>query len=170
MLKLFFLITTALASFYQLQFSQNDGQTRSMNSFAGKKVLLVNIATSSPRVTQLSGLQQLHQLYGDSLVIIAFPSNSFGNESRSNQEIAQFCQSQYGIGFMLAAKNPVIGSGLQSVYGWLADSTVNGSMNGIVQADFYKYLIDGQGEIKGVFGPSLDPMDSLIQNAITGHY
>jgi glutathione peroxidase len=110
MYKLILVITSLwLTSFYDLQVAAIDNNTIDFQSFQGKKILLVNIATNSPRISQLAGLQQLRQQYGDSLVIIGFPSNSFGNEPKSNSEIKQFCESQYGVSFQLAAKSSVRG-------------------------------------------------------------
>jgi len=105
MIKLFFITAFAyLTSIYSFQITDINNNTINFNDFQGKKLLLVNIATGSTRVSQLSQLEQLNQKYGDSLVIIAFPSNSFGHESRTNSEIKQFCQSQYGITFRLIGK------------------------------------------------------------------
>lgn len=154
-------------SIYTLQFTDVDGNQVSMNSFQGKKILLVNIATGSSRIGQLTGLQQLHQTYGDSVVIIAFPSNSFDNEARTNAEIKQFCQGNYGVTFRIAAKNSVTGAGVQSIYNWLANISENGVMNGTVGRDFQKFLISKQGSLIGVFSPSVAPTDPLIVNALT---
>ncbi|MBL7739065.1 MAG: glutathione peroxidase [Chitinophagaceae bacterium] len=153
-------------SFYTLQFQDIDDNIVSMNQFAGKKILLVNIATGSARVNQLSGLQQLHQQYGDSVVVIGFPSNSFSHEPLSNAEIKQYCQSNYGVTFLLASKNPIAGIVAQPVYHWLTNSSENGAMNDPVKSDFQKFLISKEGELIGVFSPSLDPMCMEIQNAI----
>jgi len=156
-------------SIYTLQFHDVDGNNITMSAYQNKKILLVNIATGSLRVSQLSGLQQLNQLYGDSLVIIAFPSNSFGHETRTNAEIKQFCQSNYGVTFLIAEKNPVTGTDIQSVYNWLAHSSENGMMDGVVGGDFQKFLVNKDGLLIGVFSPSMNPMDSIIQNAITAN-
>jgi glutathione peroxidase len=156
----------ANTSFYSLQFTDIDGNTISMNQYAGKKILLVNIATGSARVNQLAGLQQLHQQYGDSLVIIGFPTNSFSHETRTNAEIKQFCQSNYGVTFLLAAKNPVAGTEIQPVYHWLTYVSENGEMDGPIGADFQKFLVSETGELIGVFSPSLDPTSNEIRNAI----
>lgn len=161
-----FLVTTSI---YTLQFQDTDGNTVSMSQYQNKKILLVNIATNGTRVNQLAGLQQLHQQYGDSVVIIAFPSNSFGHEPRTNTEIKQFCQSNYGVTFKIAAKNPVAGTGIQSIYFWLAHTSENGVMNGTVGGDFQKFLIDKNGSLIGVFAPSVTPTDSLIVDALTGN-
>src|SRR5258708_4549344 len=126
--SIFFVIT----SIYALQYTDVNGNVVSMNAFQGKKMLLVNVATNSSRVGQLGSLQQLHQLYGDSVIIIAFPSNSFGHESRTNAEIKQFCVDNYGVTYRIAEKNSVAGNQIQSIYNWLSNLNENGVMNGIV--------------------------------------
>lgn len=162
-------VSIFLTSIYSLQFTDVDGNPVSMSSYQNKKILLVNIATGNSKVSQLAGLQQLQQTYSDSLVIIAFPSNSFGNEARTNAEIKQFCQATYGVTFKIAAKNSVTGAGIQSVYNWLAHVSDNGAMDAVVAKDFQKFLIDKDGKLIGAFGASVAPMDSQIVNAITGN-
>lgn len=163
------LVTVAayfITSFYNLQFVDTDGNTVNMSNYQNKKILLVNIATNSSKINQLTGLQQLQQQYGDSVSVIAFPSNSFGNEPRTNVEIKQFCQNNYNTTFKLAAKNSVSGNGLQSIYSWLSQVSENGVMNVTVFKDFQKILIDRNGIIIGVYSASVSPMDSVIINAI----
>lgn len=158
-----------LTSIYNLEYTDVTGNTVSMSTCRNKKILLVNIATAGPRTQQLAGLQQLQQLYGDSLIIIAFPSNSFGHEPKSNSEIKQFCQNNYAATFRIAQKKPVTGNNAQPIYKWLADKNENNAMNGAVNGDFVKFLIDKDGSLIGVFSPAVEPMDMLIQNAITGN-
>jgi glutathione peroxidase len=164
------LVYYIVTSIFSLQFQDSNGATVNMNSFQGKKILLVNIATNSPRVNQLAGLQQLQQQYGDSLVVIAFPSNSFGNESRSDADIKQFCQSTYNTSFIIATKGSVSGANLQSIYNWLSKSADNGDMNLLIGGDFQKVLIAKDGSIQGVFSPKLDPTSDEIRDAITTSY
>lgn len=155
-----------VTSIYSLHFNDIDGNQVNLSTYQNKKILIVNIATGSPRVNQLGNLQQLHQLYGDSVVIIGFPSNSFGNESRSDAEIKQFCQSNYGVTFKIASKNPVAGTGIQSIYNWLARAGENGVTDIPMGKDFQKVLIGKDGTIMGFFAPSVDPMDEAIQSAL----
>ncbi len=157
-------------SIYSLQFQNSSGATINVSSFQGKKILLVNIASGSSRVGQLDGLRQLQQQHGDSLVIIAFPSNSFGNEPRTDAEIAQFCQSTYNSNFIIAAKGSVQGAGIQSIYHWLANQTENGDTNLAINADFQKVLIAKDGSIQAVFSPKVLPMDADITEAIAINY
>jgi glutathione peroxidase len=160
------LLLVAQTSFFSLSFTSGEGQSIQLDSFQGKKILLVNIATNSPRVSQLAGLQQLQQQYGDSLVVIAFPSNSFGNEPRTDSQIKAFCQSQYNTGFLLAQKSPVTGTNLPAVYQWLTKQPENGVMNQEVIADFQKYLVNGEGKLVGVFAGSVEPMSPDIISTI----
>jgi glutathione peroxidase len=154
-------------SIYSLSFTDTDGSTVNMSSFQNKKILIVNIATNSPRVGQLTGLQQLKQQYGDSLVIIAFPSNSFGNETRSDAEIKQYCQQNYNVNFFIASKNSVFGLYIQPVYNWLKHTEENGVMDVEIMSDFQKILINNDGNIIGVFAPGVSPTDTSIVSAIT---
>ena len=168
-MNLFMFLTSLVlyTSIYSLSFTDTDGSTVNMNSFQNKKILLVNIATNSPRVGQLTGLQQLKQQYGDSLVIIAFPSNSFGNETRSDAEIKQYCQQNYNVNFFIASKNSVFGLYIQPVYNWLKHTEENGVMDVEIMSDFQKILINKDGNIIGVFAPGVSPTDTSIVNAIT---
>ena len=155
-------------SIYSLTITTAGGNTISLSQFQGKKILLVNIATNSPRAGQLAKLEQLYQQHKDSLVVIAFPSNSFGNEPRGNVAIDSFCHNTYHVSFLVATKEAVSGTGIQPVYQWLTTLGQNGVMNGTILGDFLKFLVDKNGNLVGVFAPSVDLMGSEIQNAITG--
>lgn len=156
------------ASIYSFVVGGANGSGIDFDNFRNKKILLVNIATNSPRAGQLGELQQLQEQYGDSLVIIGFPSNSFGNESRSNAEIVEFCQSQYEVSFFIAAKGAVKGSNAQAVYQWLTRQSENGVADSEVKSDFQKYLIDRNGELLGIFSGSVSPLDNQLVSNITG--
>jgi glutathione peroxidase len=155
-----------VTNFYSLSFPAINGTNVPTNNFRGKKLLLVNIATGSRWVSQIGELEQLQKQYRDSLIVIGFPSNSFNHESRSNGEIKQFCHSNYNVSFLLAKKGQVKGPDKQPIYNWLSTVGENGAMDGEVIGDFQKYLISAEGSLIGVFAPTVNPLDSLIQNAI----
>ena len=157
-------------SFYSLSFSTSEQASISMNAFTGKKVLILNIATSSKWASQLGELEQLQQKFKDSLVIIAFPSNSFGNEQRSDGDILNFCRDTYNTSFLIASKSVVKGDGLNNIYNWLGSQSENGSMQGEVSGDFQKFLIDENGRIVGVFASNVSPLDFKIRDAIDTNY
>ena len=170
MYKLLLLTTAAyLTSIYNLQITDIDNNILNLSDYQGKKILFVNIATGSSKVSQLGQLQQLNQAYGDSLVIIGFPSNSFGHEPGTNSEIKQFCQSQYNISFKLASKASVNGAAIQPIYNWLTHQSDNGVLNNDVVTDFQKFLVDKNGSLIGIFNSQVLPMDSTLQIAITSH-
>jgi len=143
-----------------------DGDTIQLGRFRGKKMLFVNLATGSPRVAQIGELQQLQEQMGDKVVVIGFPSNSFGHEPRNNEAIKALCETQYQVGFRLAAVGDVAGSGCQTVYQWLADANKNGVAAVTIQNDYEKVLLNGEARIVGMFAPSVSPTDSTIVNAI----
>jgi glutathione peroxidase len=166
-MHIIFSLVVYLLSLYEVSYFNAAGETKSFGQFEGKKILIVNIATGSPRVDQLAGLKQLQQQFADSLVVIAFPSNSFDNEPRTTEEIVLFCNQQYGINFLLGAKGNVTGPDKTTIFSWLADKTMNGVMNAPAIGDFQKFLIDKDGSIIGTFAPSVSPMDPKIISAIT---
>jgi glutathione peroxidase len=159
-----------LVNFHSLSFQDAEGNTINMSSFQNKKVLIVNIATGSDKTAQLAQLQQLQQQYADSLVVIAFPSNSFGHEPRNNAGIKQFCQENYNTSFIIASKSVVAGSGISPVFDWLARKTNNGEMDAPAGNDFVKYLITKDGMLVGVFSSKVSPMDNEITEAINASY
>lgn len=163
-------VSIILVSFHSLNFTDVDNQSVSMSNFQGKKVLIVNIATGSEKVNQLTGLQLLQQQFQDSLVIIVFPNNSFGNESRSNSEIKDFCLTNFNTTFFIANKSSVTGTDINPIFSWLADKTQNGEMNAITGGDFQKFLIDKDGMLMGVFSPKINPTDSALIEAINTNF
>jgi len=164
------LISFLLTSFYNLQFQDVNGATINMSGFQGKKVLLVNIASNSSLMNQIGELQQLKDQFGDSLVVIAFPSNSFGNEPRSNAEIQLLCQTTYNSTFIIASKGAVAGTSLLPVYNWLSKAADNGDADLLISGDFQKVLVAKDGSIQGVFSPKLSPLHSSIIQAINNNY
>src|SRR5437764_5322839 len=83
-----------------------DGQDVELSKYQGKVVLIVNVASQCGYTPQYKGLQAISEKYGkDGLVILGFPANEFGKqEPGSNEEIAQFCKSKYGVSFDMFSK------------------------------------------------------------------
>lgn len=155
------------ASIYSYQLNDIDGNIISLSAYQGKKILFVNTADSSPLVNQYASLEQLYTKFSDSLVIIAVPSNSFGNEPDSIADsIKSHVQSRYDIHYILASRMNVAGDSITPIYQWLTQKSENGVMNNPVFGDFFKYLVNEQGQLIGVFSPDTDPMDTVIQNSI----
>lgn len=166
MIKIAILLTAFTTSLYNLTYVGENGETKSFSEFSNKKLMIVNIATGSSKVSQLAELNQLYIRYGDSLNIIAFPSNDFGNEGKDNAQIRSYCQSIYEVNFTLASKCSIKGPGKIPVYNWLSDQSQNGIMSWVPSGDFQKILIDRNGAIIGVFGSDISPLDSTIVSTI----
>ena len=112
---------------------------------------------------QYKGLEELHQLYKDKLVIIGLPCNQFGGqESGTEEEIVQFCEINYGVTFLLTEKIEVKGEGIHPLYNWLCTKEINGKSNSTVKWNFQKYLIDEKGEFFNYFYSTTKPMSSKI--------
>jgi glutathione peroxidase len=154
-------------SIYSYTLTAADGSSIALSQYQGKKILIVNTALQSANSNQLAGLQQLYNAYKDSgLVVIACPSNSFGNEPGSGTSLVQAYQTQQGIGFPVTAKLSVKGADANPVYQWLQDKDLNGVMNTEVKGDFHKYLIDESGMLVGTFSAKVQPGDAVMRRAI----
>lgn len=167
---LFLCILPAFVNIYSFSFKDARGNDIQLSNFEGKKILLVNFSTNNPRSYQLRGLQELHRLYKDSLVIIGVPSNSFGNEPHNAIEIDRLCKQDYGVQFLVTQPENVTGTASHPVYQWLADFAANGVGKIQVKEDFQKFLFDKTGNLKGIYSAPVDPLDSSIQKVILGTY
>lgn len=156
------------SSLYGIQLpALNEKDTIRLSDYQGKKILLVNTACLSPASSQFAGLSELYAKFKDSgLVIIAFPSNSFGYETGTNSEIQQFISDRFTLGFPVTSKSEVSGAGANAVYKWIASKEQNTVMNGKVKADFNKFLINAQGKIVGFFSDQVMPMDEILISTI----
>jgi len=160
------ILSPAIVSIYSYQVPAANNGILDFNDYRHKKILLVNIASGSNQVGQLAALQQLYAAHSDSLVVVAFPSNSFGNEPKSDSEIVSFMQQNYQISFPIAAKSEVKGSQANVIYKWLENKTLNDVVSVKMRTDFQKYLIDERGKIIGQFDSSISPLSAVVQNAI----
>jgi len=145
--------------FYSLKGILNNGEEISFERFKNKKVLIVNLASLCGFTPQYSELQELYEK-AENLAILGFPSNNFGNqEPGTNTEINDFCKMKYGITFPLFKKDDVVGNSKQPVYQWLTDKNKNGWNEIEPQWNFYKYLVDENGNLEKVFSSSVSPND-----------
>ena len=155
--------TNAQESVYDIKINSITGEEIDLHNFEGKKILFVNVASDCGFTKQYKGLEELHQLYKDKLVIIGLPCNQFGGqESGTEEEIVQFCEINYGVTFLLTEKIEVKGEGIHPLYNWLCTKEINGKSNSTVKWNFQKYLIDEKGEFFNYFYSTTKPMSSKI--------
>ncbi len=91
-----------ISDFYKLSAKDIDGNLINFSKYKGKKLLIVNVASKCGYTNQYKDLQELHKKYNDKVTILAFPSNNFGfQEPGTNNQIEEFCETNYGIEFQL---------------------------------------------------------------------
>ena len=149
--------------FYKLSANDIDGNVIDFSKYKGKKLLIVNVASKCGYTSQYKDLQELHKKYNDKVTILAFPSNNFGfQEPGSNDQIEEFCETNYGIEFQLFEKSNVRGKNTNSVYKWLSSIDDNGWNDKSPRWNFFKYLIDETGNLKAVYSSNVNPLDNEI--------
>lgn len=151
------------ASIYDFKIEAIDGTTIDFSQYKGKKLLIVNTASKCGYTPQYEDLQKLHELYGDKLTILGFPSNNFmGQEPGTNVEIAKFCKVNYGVTFQLFSKIEVKGKDQHPLYAWLSDKDKNGWNDKAPTWNFCKYLINEEGKLVNFYKSGVKPMDQKI--------
>lgn len=150
-------------SIYDYTFKSIDGETISLEQFKDKKILFVNVASKCGFTGQYEQLQELHQEYGDKIVVIGFPCDQFGGqEPGSEEEIKGFCQKNYGVEFLMASKINVKGKEQHPVYQWLTQASLNDVEDSKVGWNFAKYLVDENGSYIKHYKSNVNPMSSEI--------
>nr|WP_235830377.1 glutathione peroxidase [Paenimyroides tangerinum] len=155
---------------YQFKVKDIEGNDFDLASLKGKKVMIVNTASECGLTPQFEQLQSLYSEFkNNNFVIIGFPTNDFmGQDPGSNQEIAAFCQKNYGVTFPMMEKIVVKGDDKNEVYKFLTEKSKNGLGDFDVEWNFQKFLINENGELERVFGPRILPNDTEIKNWIKG--
>lgn len=149
---------------YDFKVETITGDTLDLATLKGKKVIIVNTASKCGLTPQFEGLEKLHQLHKNkNLVIIGFPSNDFmSQDPGSNEEIAEFCQLNYGVTFPMMAKIVVKGKDQHPLYQYLTQKSLNGKDDYDVKWNFQKFLINENGTIDKVIDPKTSPLDEEI--------
>ena len=152
----------------QVPVQLNTGEEIQLSQFKGKKVLLVNTASDCGYTGQYAELQKLQIEMPEKLVVIGFPANDFKEQEKAgDKDIAAFCQRNYGVTFPLAIKSVVVKKGEQNpVFYWLSDPKSIGWNDQEPVWNFTKYLINEQGELIGVYGPAVSPLEDALKSKI----
>jgi glutathione peroxidase len=159
----------AQQSFYDFKVKDIDGKEFDLASLKGKKVLVVNTASKCGLTPQYEQLQEVYEKYGgDNFTIIGFPANNFmKQEPGTNEEIAEFCQKNYGVTFQMMEKISVKGDDMHPLYQWLTQKSKNGVLDSEIGWNFQKYLIDEKGNLVKMVAPKVKPNDEEILGWIT---
>ncbi|WP_429843842.1 glutathione peroxidase [Brevibacillus sp. FIR094] len=135
-------------SLYDIAVKTISGEVKTLAAFKGHVLLIVNVASQCGLTPQYRGLQELYERYQDKgLVVLGFPCNQFaGQEPGTEEEIATFCDRNYGVTFPLFAKIDVNGPDTHPLYQYLKENAPN-EENPDIEWNFAKFLVDKDGQV-----------------------
>jgi glutathione peroxidase len=151
--------------FFELKINNISGEELDLNQFKGKTILLVNVASKCGFTKQYTDLQLLYEKYKDQgLVVVGIPSNQFGGqEPGSNEEIKDFCETNFNITFPLTDKVDVKGKNAHKLYVWAKD---NYGSSTVPKWNFHKILVNKEGKVHDTFNSFVAPLSNKIINEI----
>ena len=151
-----------MPSVYDFEALSIDGQPANLATQRGKVLLIVNTASACGFTPQFAGLETLWKTYGDrGLVVIGFPSNQFGHQDPgTNDEIAGFCQRNYGVSFPMMAKVDVNGADAHPLWKWLTAEAPGLLGTKAIKWNFTKFLVGRDGRVIKRYAPN-DAPESL---------
>lgn len=139
-----------------------DEKPQDLCQYAGRVLLVVNTASFCGFTKQYAGLEALDQRYrAQGLTVLGFPSNDFAQEKGSNAEIADFCESTFGVKFPMFVKSAVRGSDANPLFRELAAQTGT-----TPKWNFYKYLVARDGRVVQAFSSLTAPDDADLVRAL----
>ena len=140
---------------YDFEFKSIEGNTIDLADYKNKVIVVVNVASRCGFTSQYEGLQSLWSKYKDkNLVVIGVPTNNFKQEPGSNEEIKNFCETNFGIDFPLTEKVDIIGNNAHPFYKWAKE---NHGIDAIPKWNFHKIIIDKNGKIVETFASFTKP-------------
>ncbi|MEK4742189.1 MULTISPECIES: glutathione peroxidase [unclassified Bacillus (in: firmicutes)] len=141
------------------------GEEKSLKDYAGKALLIVNVASKCGFTPQYKGLQEVYDKYKDEgLEILGFPCNQFGGQEPGTEaDITSFCELNYGVNFPMFAKIDVKGDKAHPLYTYMTEQAPGLLGMKAVKWNFTKFLIGKDGKIVGRFAPQTKPVDLEVE-------
>ncbi|MGD0640489.1 MAG: glutathione peroxidase [Roseiarcus sp.] len=148
-----------MSALYEIDLTTLDGQKQKLGDYAGKTLLVVNVASQCGFTPQYKGLEALWRRYRDrGLVVLGFPCDQFGHQEPGDAaEIKNFCALKYDVTFPLFAKTEVNGEDAHPLYRALKEAAPGLLGTQAIKWNFTKFLIDRQGESVRRYAPSCTP-------------
>jgi glutathione peroxidase len=148
-----------MATVYDFEAQQIGGAVVPLEQFRGKPLLIVNTASACGFTPQFAGLEELHRRYAaQGLVVLGFPCNQFGHQDPgSNEEIASFCQVNYGVSFPMMQKVDVNGGEAHPLYRWLTAEAPGLLGSKAIKWNFTKFLVGKDGRVLKRYAPQDAP-------------
>ena len=162
----------ASPSLYDIGVKTISGETRSLDAYRGKTLLIVNVASQCGFTPQYTGLEALYRKYKDQgLVVLGFPCNQFGRqEPGTESEIQQFCATTYDVTFPMFAKIDVNGAATHPLYELLKSARPGLLGTEAIKWNFTKFLVNGRGDVVARYAPSDTPekIEQTVATLLTG--
>jgi glutathione peroxidase len=148
-------------SIYPITVTDIDGHSQPLAQYAGKVLLIVNVASQCGFTPQYSGLEKLWKDYRDrGLVVLGFPSNEFGGqEPGAEPEIKKFCSLKYNVSFPMFAKVKTHGDAVSPLFRVL-------DREGRPRWNFYKYVVGKDGKVRSMFSSFTKPESAKLRDAL----
>jgi glutathione peroxidase len=154
-------------SFYDFTVNDLSGKPVNLKEYKGKTVVLINVASKCGFTPQYADWQKFHEKYGDKIAVLGFPANDFmSQEPGSSEEIAEFCQKNYGVTFRMFEKIEVSGKDKAPLYNWLSNKDLNGWNDKEPSWNFCKYLINKDGKLTHFFESKITPENPEFLQAV----
>jgi glutathione peroxidase len=153
---------------YDFSFEGIEGKTINLKDYKERVIVIVNVASRCGFTNQYEGLQNLWSNYkSQNLVVIGIPTNNFNQEPGTNKEIKDFCETTFGVDFIMTKKINVKGTNAHSFYKW---AEVNYGNSAVPKWNFHKIIINKEGKIANTFSsltkPSSKKFISFIEKEI----
>ncbi|UBM58164.1 redoxin domain-containing protein [Marinilongibacter aquaticus] len=158
---------TVKGSLYDFKMTSLEGQEIDLSKYKGKKVVLLNVASKCGFTPQYADWEKFHEQYGKDIEVLGFPANNFGaQEPGSDEEIATFCEKNYGVKFQMFSKIDVIGENQHPLYKWLSQKELNGWNDKAPTWNFCKYVVNEKGELTHFFASKITPDNEEFKKAV----
>ena len=148
-----------MTSAYDFSATDLDGHTRALSDYAGKVLLIVNVASKCGFTPQYTGLEDLWRDYRErGLVVLGFPCDQFGHQEPGDAAaIRNFCVLTYDVDFPMFAKVEVNGDGAHPLWTWLKQQKAGFLGTGAIKWNFSKFLVGRDGQVRGRYAPTTKP-------------
>jgi glutathione peroxidase len=145
-----------------------EGNPKKLSDYKGKVLLIVNVASKCGLTPQYADIEKFYKQYkSQGLEVLGFPANNFlGQEPGSSEEIAEFCQKNYGVTFDMFEKISVKGKDIHPLYQFLISKSLNGVLDSEVKWNFQKFLIGKDGKVIASFSPKTSVYDNEVISAV----
>lgn len=150
-----------MSSIYDISVETIKKESITLNAYAGKVLLIVNVASKCGFTPQYQGLEGLHEQYADKgLAVLGFPCNQFGSQEPGDERaIQEFCTLNFGVKFPMFAKLEVNGKNAHPLYQHLKSQQKGLLGSSGIKWNFTKFLVDKEGNVVNRYGPTTKPED-----------